>query len=81
MSKNKKNNRSNQMSIRFSEYEHQLINWLSKRVGVERANVPRHVLASFMTDRPDLIADFHKEARHPTEETARIELKLDTFNQ
>lgn len=78
MSTNKKNNRSNQMSVRFSEHEHDLITWLSKRIGVERANVPRHVLAAFMTDRPDLDADFHKEVRQPTEEMVDVEVDVDT---
>ena len=58
--------RNNQMTVRFSQVEAEFLAWYAKHIYVENANAPRHVLGTFMTDHPDLVALFYEAKKKET---------------
>lgn len=58
--------RNNQMTVRFSQVEAEFLTWYAKHIYVENANAPRHVLGTFMTDHPELVALFYEAKKKET---------------
>ena len=58
--------RNNQMTVRFSQVEADFLAWYAKHIYVENANAPRHVLGTFMTDHPELVALFFEAKKKET---------------
>jgi len=61
MSKESKNPQRNAVTVRFTNDEIKLIDWYGKRVGVDRSNSPRQIIAAFFTANPELYQMFQEE--------------------
>lgn len=61
------NKRSNQVTVRFTDFEVSFLNWYSKHIDVDRANSVRHVLAGFLADHSDLAERFLSDSSENAE--------------
>lgn len=60
-SKETKTPQRNAVTVRFTNDELRLIDWYAERVGCDRSNSPRQILAAFFTANPELFQTFQEE--------------------
>ncbi len=61
MSKETKPPQRNSVTVRFTNDELKLIDWYAGRVGCDRSNSPRQIIAAFFTANSELYQLFQKE--------------------
>lgn len=50
--------RTNQITIRFTDFEARFLRWYAKHIDTDRANSVRHVLSGFLADHSELVDRF-----------------------
>ncbi len=75
----KKQKRSNAMTIRFTDEEFGFLIWYSDRIDCDRANAPRHILASFITDHSELYSAYIQDTQDlQTQEETTMKTQYET---
>jgi hypothetical protein len=59
--KETKNPQRNPVTVRFTNDELKLIDWYADRVGCDRSNSPRQIIAAFFTANAELYRVFQEE--------------------
>lgn len=50
--------RTNQITVRFTDFEAKFLRWYAKHIDTDRANSVRHVLSGFLADHSELVDRF-----------------------
>ena len=50
--------RTNQITIRYTDFEAKFLKWYADHIDTDRANAARHVLSSFLADHSELVDRF-----------------------
>ena len=56
--------RTNQVTIRFTDFEVRFLRWYAKHIDTDRANSVRHVLSGFLADHSELVDRFLLDAEN-----------------
>jgi len=59
--KESRNPQRNAITVRFTNDELRLVDWYADRVGCDRSNSPRQIIAAFFTANPELYRMFQEE--------------------
>ena len=56
--------RTNQITIRYTDFEAKFLKWYADHIDTDRANAARHVLSSFLADHSELVDRFLADTKN-----------------